>query len=117
MANSAPYWADNVSRLAGMHGLNSEQLAQYVGLTPQTISMWRSGKRRPSTDALLAVGRFFEIDALGFATHPFKEHLRAVGDPKRFESVEQKIRGEKALGGVGKVIDHIQAQRAKRDSA
>ena len=39
-------WADNVSRLAGMHGLSHDQLAKLLGLSPQTISTWRSGKRQ-----------------------------------------------------------------------
>jgi transcriptional regulator with XRE-family HTH domain len=66
-------WADNVGRLAGLHGLSHDQLAKLLGMSPQTISTWRSGKRRPSGDAFLAVGEFFEIDPVQLNQRSFED--------------------------------------------
>jgi transcriptional regulator with XRE-family HTH domain len=85
-------WADNVSRLAGMHGLSHEQLARLLDMSPQTISMWRAGKRRPSGDAFMAVGSFFEIDPVALNQQNFEELLSWVANPDRFSAVETKIK-------------------------
>ena len=85
-------WADNVSRLAGMHGLSHDQLAKLLGLSPQTISTWRSGKRRPSGDAFMAVGSFFEIDPVQLNQRSFEELLSWVANADRFKAVEAKIK-------------------------
>ena len=42
-AESVNYFAENVSRMAAMHGLSLERLARLLGLSPQTISTWRAG--------------------------------------------------------------------------
>jgi transcriptional regulator with XRE-family HTH domain len=85
-------WADNVSRLAGLHGLSHDQLAKLLDMSPQTISTWRSGKRRPSGDAFLAVGEFFEIDPVQLNQRSFEGLLSWVSDPERFKAVEAKIK-------------------------
>jgi transcriptional regulator with XRE-family HTH domain len=85
-------WADNVSRLAGMHGLSHDQLAKLLGMSPQTISTWRSGKRRPSGDAFMAVGQFFDIDPVALNQQSFEELLSWVANADRFKAVEAKIK-------------------------
>jgi transcriptional regulator with XRE-family HTH domain len=90
-------FADNVSRLAGMHGLSLEQLARLLGLTAQTISLWRSGKRRPSGDALLAVGDLFGIDPVALSHHTFSELMPLLAQPEQYERVEARIAGAKSM--------------------
>jgi putative transposase len=64
------HFGQNITRLAGMFGLTQSQLAQAVGVTPQTISLWRTG-REPSTVASPFV--VFERDEVssGAGTPPF----------------------------------------------
>jgi transcriptional regulator with XRE-family HTH domain len=88
-------FADNLSRLAGMHAVSHDRLAKLLGLTPQTISMWRAGKRSASAEALLAVGSFFEIDPVALSNQGFAELLPLLAQPERFNRIEAKIkRGE-----------------------
>ena len=54
--------------------------------------MARSGKRRPSGDAFMAVGTFFEIDPVQLNQRSFEALLTWVADPDRFKAVEAKIK-------------------------
>lgn len=89
-----PYspWADNVTRLAGMHGLTHQQLAELLGLSPQTISLWRSGKRQPSAAPMMAMSKLFHIDLVALSDQPFRELLPLVADQDRFDATELAIR-------------------------
>jgi transcriptional regulator with XRE-family HTH domain len=95
LAKPANYFAENVSRMAGMHGLSLDQLARLLGLSPQTISMWRTGKRSAGGEALMAVGSFFEIDPVALSRHSFQEVLPLLANPARYASIESKIEAAK----------------------
>jgi transcriptional regulator with XRE-family HTH domain len=92
-AESVNYFAENVSRMAAMHGLSLERLARLLGLSPQTISMWRAGKRTASGGALMAVGTFFEIDPVALTRHSFDQVLPLMADPDRYRRIEARITG------------------------
>ena len=85
-------FADNLSRMAGMHAISHDHLAKLLGLSPQTISMWRAGKRSASAEALLAVGSFFEIDPVALSNDDFAELLPLLAQPERFNRIEAKIK-------------------------
>ena len=85
-------FADNLSRMAGMHAISHDHLAKLLGLSPQTISMWRAGKRSASAEALLAVGGFFEIDPVALSNDDFAELLPLLAQPERFNRIEAKIK-------------------------
>jgi transcriptional regulator with XRE-family HTH domain len=85
-------FADNLSRMAGMHAVSHDHLAKLLGLSPQTISMWRAGKRSASAEALLAVGGFFEIDPVALSNEDFAELLPLLAQPERFNRIEAKIK-------------------------
>ena len=85
-------FAENFSRLLGMHDLTDRQAAQLLRLAPQTISMWRRTDREPSANTLHAIANFFEINSLDLGARPFQEMLPMLADPERFQRVEKKIR-------------------------
>lgn len=41
-------------------GISPGNLAHLLGVTPASISHWRTGRRRPGLDVLLRLGRLFE---------------------------------------------------------
>ena len=61
MPTTNPF-ATNITRLAGMHGLTPSQLAKVLGVTPQSVSLWRSG-REPSTNVAMKASHVFELPA------------------------------------------------------
>jgi transcriptional regulator with XRE-family HTH domain len=93
----AAIWADNLSRLMGMHRLSGSQASPLLRMSRQGISEWMTAKRMPTTHHLLAVGRFFEVPPASLVTSTFSELLAGpLGDSERFARVEKKI-GRKPL--------------------
>ena len=76
---------------AGLRG-RTRRSASPASSEPQTISMWRAGKRSASADALLAVGSFFEIDPVALSNDDFAELLPLLAQPERFNRIEAKIK-------------------------
>lgn len=52
------FW-DRLNRLRRAHGLDNRDLARIANVHIVTVSAWR--KRNPSTDALLALARYFNV--------------------------------------------------------
>ena len=103
-------WAENVSRLCGFHNISHQELAQLVEMSPQSVSMWRAGKRKPSGDALIQIGSFFGIDPVLLTQQPMSELLPAVADRGRFALVEDKIAKRRSrLVGVHVLREHKKA--------
>ena len=42
-------------------GLNGMQLAKEIGLPKNAVSEWRSGKAKPSTDAVVKIANYFNV--------------------------------------------------------
>ena len=69
---ASTHFGQNITRLAGMFGLTQSQFAQAVGVTPQTSSLWRTG-REPSTSAMLRISELFELPASKLFTAEFAD--------------------------------------------
>jgi transcriptional regulator with XRE-family HTH domain len=86
------HFADNLERLLGLHRLTARRAAQFIDVTPQTLSDWKSQKTAPGLQAALRVAGFFEIHADRLLNVPFRELLpQEIADEARFDRVEQKI--------------------------
>jgi transcriptional regulator with XRE-family HTH domain len=75
-----------------MHGLSLDELAKLMGMSPQTISMWRAARRQPSGNALLQIGELFEIDPVALSLQEWVDVLPLVADQDRYRRVEAKIK-------------------------
>ncbi len=51
-----------LKELRKQRGLSQSQLAEAIGLTKQTISLWERGARRPEFDTMTDVADFFEVN-------------------------------------------------------
>jgi len=89
------HFVENFDRLCGLHRLRASLASDLVGVKPVTVSTWRQGTRSPSTDTLVRLAEFFEVDAVALMSRPFGELLPALADSERFERVEHKIRAAK----------------------
>jgi transcriptional regulator with XRE-family HTH domain len=97
---ASTHFGQNISRLAGMFGLTQSQLAQAVGVTPQTISLWRTG-REPSTSAMLRISELFELPASQLFTAEFADLLPLMTEPDYYRTVEKNL--QRALHGLKSV--------------
>jgi transcriptional regulator with XRE-family HTH domain len=96
MSTSA-HFGRNIIRLTGMFGLTQSQLAQAVGVTPQTISLWTHG-REPSTSVLLRISEIFELPASKLFTSEFADLMPLMADPDHYRKVEKNL--HRALHGL-----------------
>jgi transcriptional regulator with XRE-family HTH domain len=87
MSTSA-HFGRNIIRLAGMFGVTQSQLAQAVGVTPQTISLWAHG-REPSTSVLLRISEIFELPASKLFTTEFADLMPLMTEPDYYRTVEK----------------------------
>jgi transcriptional regulator with XRE-family HTH domain len=84
-------FGSNFKKLLGMHGLNSQEGARIIHSTPQTIASWTSGRRMPSTNALLKIAEVFEVDAVSLVSQPFEHLLPTLSDPVRYQAAQKRI--------------------------
>jgi transcriptional regulator with XRE-family HTH domain len=94
------HFAENISRLAGMYGLTQSQLAKALGVAPQTVSLWRSG-RQPSTSVIVRASQIFQLPAERLFSAEFAELLPLMAEPDQYRAVEKNI--HRALHGIKKV--------------
>jgi transcriptional regulator with XRE-family HTH domain len=87
------HFAENITRLAGMFGLTQSQLAKALGVTPQTVSLWRSG-REPSTPVMIRSSEIFELPAERLFSAEFADLMPLMADPDRYRRVEKNIQRE-----------------------
>ena len=91
-------FARNLTKLAVLHDLNDQRVAELVGVTPQTVSLWRHGKRAPGANALLAAARLFDAppqamysddfaDLLPLDVEWYREVQRRVGAPRKLRAL------------------------------
>jgi transcriptional regulator with XRE-family HTH domain len=84
------HFADNITRLAGMHGLTQSQLAKVLGVTPQSVSLWRSG-REPSTAVVMKASEVFKLPAEKLFSVEFSKLMPLMDDPEDYREVEKNI--------------------------
>jgi transcriptional regulator with XRE-family HTH domain len=93
-----PTFAENLRRLKGLHDLNDRKLAVLVRATPQTLSLWQSGKRLPISEHLTQLEFLFGVSGGQLMAADFETLLPLVADPDRFKATERRIkRGSSTL--------------------
>jgi len=83
-------FADNLSRLMGLHDLTARQLSKILGLSEAAFSTWFRGTREPNFKTAMRIAAFFEIPPDRLATAEFGELLNNL-DSEWFERVQVKI--------------------------
>ena len=85
-------FGENLRRLLGLHDLRGREAARLIGVSPQSLSEWMRGHRRPNLQMLLRVASFLEISTDRLLQATFPELLaNEVADTARFSRVEAKI--------------------------
>jgi transcriptional regulator with XRE-family HTH domain len=85
-------FGENLRRLLGLHGLSGREAASLIGVSPQSLSEWVRGRRRPNLQMLLRVASFAEIPTDRLLHAEFGDLLEhELKDRGRFERVEAKI--------------------------
>jgi transcriptional regulator with XRE-family HTH domain len=85
-------FGENLRRLLGLHDLRGREAARLIGVSPQSLSEWMRGHRRPNLDMLMRVSSFLEISGERLLQTPFPGLLdREIADRTRFQRVEKKI--------------------------
>jgi transcriptional regulator with XRE-family HTH domain len=86
-------FADNLTRLMGLHRLRSKDAARLLKVDPAQMSHWLRGKRQPSAASLLKISDLFDISANRMANASFADLLASeCADVARYERVEVRIR-------------------------
>ena len=55
--------SEQLGRLRHDKGITQEELALFLGISPQAVSKWESGASDPSTSNLLALARLYGVSA------------------------------------------------------
>jgi transcriptional regulator with XRE-family HTH domain len=89
------HFADNLSRLLGMHRLTGQSASRLLGVSKQSLSYWLNGHRPPSLESVAKLAETFEVDAMRLVYAPFPELLEnELADVERYRQVELKLRKE-----------------------
>ncbi len=70
-------FATRLKELRGKSGLSQPQLAQEIGVTKQTISLWERGPRRPDFQTMENLSDFFNVK-LGYLLGEIDDDTPAV---------------------------------------
>lgn len=85
-------FGENLRRLLGLHDLRGREAARLIGVSPQSVSEWTRGRRRPNLQTLFHVAAFLEVPGERLLRAPFGELLEhELSDRTRFERVEATI--------------------------
>jgi transcriptional regulator with XRE-family HTH domain len=86
------HFADNLRRLAGLHGVTMKQVAMAIDATESTLNKWSSGDRSPSFNSALLVGELFGVDPGRLARAPFEDLLEhELADAERYRRAEETL--------------------------
>ncbi len=83
-------FADNLSRLMGLHDVTAKELSRVLGLSEAAFSTWSRGTREPGFKTAMKLSGFFEIPPDRLATAEFGELLNDL-DGDWFVRVQVKI--------------------------
>jgi DNA-binding XRE family transcriptional regulator len=74
---------NTISALRLGRGWTQFQLAMAVGVQPQTVYLWESGRRHPQVSQMRKLGRVFEIcsDEIDLACPPEPQHATTQTGP------------------------------------
>jgi len=83
-------FADNLSRLMGLHQVTARELSAILAISEGAFSTWFRGTREPNFKTAMTISKFFEIPPDRLATSEFGELLNDL-DAQWFERVQVKI--------------------------
>jgi transcriptional regulator with XRE-family HTH domain len=105
------HFAENMHRMAGVHGLTATETAELIGVARQTYSAWTRGRREPNTAALVRIRDLFEVDPLQMMRMPPEQFVpEVVGDRDRYARTEARI----AVHELGGPVRSVQKAGATR---
>lgn len=85
------HFADNLTRLCGMHALSAAKAAALIGVSAQTMSEWRNG-RDPSLTTAMRAATLFELTVERLYNATFLDLLQdELMDPQRWQRIEERI--------------------------
>ena len=79
-------------------GYKQDEIATYLGVTPQKVSSFETGRTRVDVDTLIALCRLYDVDAndimgiMPIAKLPYDEMLTVYTRSKKQLSKEEKMR-------------------------
>lgn len=94
---AGPCFADNLTRLMGLHGLSSTFTASLVGVAPASFSAWLNGRASPSLHSVIVLAELFRVPTDRLLATPFVDLLdHELSDRQRFLDVEATIKQRRA---------------------
>jgi len=110
------HFADNLKRLAGMHGLPLRDVAMLIGASESVVNKWHSGDRNPSFTYALKVGDLFEVDPGKLARLSFDELLEHDLTAEQYRKAEETIeRLKREWEGKPDKVVPIQRRKRKKE--
>lgn len=106
-------FAKQLKMLRKKMGISQEELAEQLGVTPQSVSKWEGGKSYPDTAKLVEIAKFFKVS---LDTLVFEDDAQTP--IAKDDSADSMDRVEQALKNMQKSIDNQQSnqEKAKRSS-
>jgi transcriptional regulator with XRE-family HTH domain len=117
LMGASDHFADNLRRLAGLHGITMKQVAMAIDATESTLNKWSSGDRSPSFTSALRVGELFGVDPGRLARAPFEDLLEhELADAERYRRAEETLEELKRewSGEPAKKVVPMKTKAAKR---
>ena len=100
-------FADTLKRLRLSKGLTQEELANGTGLAKSSISMYESGRRKPSFEVLEAFADFFNVDMNTlWETRPMEQSTAlASGDLHTLTQRDSTAHSKRDLNDLAKFLN------------
>ncbi len=91
-------FAANLTLLRGIHDLTSAALSRLIGLSPQALSEWRSGRQHPGWRALSTISDFFSVPVDLLVNGSVTDMGRYYFADEHYQDTERRIRAAHAAG-------------------
>lgn len=117
------HFSDNLRRLLGLHGLSAKDAAKMIPsprnvgepMSESAFAKWSTGQRRPSFEAAMAIGEFFQVPPERLARSPFSDLLtHELANEERFERVESTIDQLKRRGLIVTAEENVAPIKPRR---
>ncbi len=95
-------FSERLKKFRAIEGLTQEELAVKLGISPQAVSKWETGKSLPETGMIVPMAKLFHISA--------DELLGNVSSPEEWEK-----RWQEALRTGGEAAASLTAQKAVKE--
>jgi transcriptional regulator with XRE-family HTH domain len=109
-------FADNLQRLAGLHGLTMKRAAALADVSESVVSKWASGDRHPSFTSALKFAVIFDVPADRLARADFGELLEnELADAEKFRRVEKTLEElSRKFEGQDETVTPIGTKRSRK---